>query len=59
MKIQLSGTIYEIGDLENSDNRGVRMDRENGETLQITGLTIEECKTLATQFAKAINIEIT
>lgn len=54
----LKGKIYEIGNLEGGDGRGMRLETD-GEEIAITGMTEEECRIAARWFGKEVSITIT
>lgn len=53
----LKGKLFEVGDLEGATGRGIRME-SNGETIEITGLTQDECREAAQSFGDVLTVTI-
>lgn len=53
----LIGKLFEVGDLENGPGRGIRLGL-NGETVEITGMTEEECREVAKSLGEWVTVEI-
>ena len=53
----LKGKLFEVGDLEGATGRGIRLE-SNGETIEITGLTQDECRKAAESFGEYLVITI-
>ena len=55
--MEIKGMMVEIGNLENSCGRGIRIET-NGEFLEVTGLSEEQCMQVGKWFARDIVITI-
>ena len=53
----LRGRIYEIGNLEGGDGRGMRLEAD-GEEITIAGMTEDECRIAAQWYGKEVSITI-
>jgi hypothetical protein len=53
----LKGKIYEIGNLEGGDGRGMRLEAD-GEEIAITGMTEDECRIAAQWYGQEVSITI-
>ncbi len=55
--MQLCGKLYEIGMLEGSGARGIRVE-SNGETVELSGMTVAELKSIAGLWGEQVTITI-
>lgn len=57
--MEISGRLYEIGSLDGMEVPGLRLELNDGSTLQVTGLTEEQCRELSPKYGMTINVTIT
>lgn len=58
--MKIKGTLIEIGnilDIGANSGRGLRL-QSDGEIIELTGLTEEECRTISNQLGKNLTISI-
>lgn len=55
--MQLCGKLYEIGELEGSGARGIRIE-SNGETVELSGMTTDELKSIAGLWGEQVKITV-
>lgn len=55
--MKLCGKLYEIGDLDGTGARGIRIE-SNGETIELTGMTQDELRTIAHLWGERITITV-
>ena len=53
----LKGNLYEVGNLEDSSCRGVRIEREGG-VIEITGLSENECREIGKSLWDIVTVTI-
>ena len=51
------GKLYEVGNLEHSSGRGIRIESA-GETIEITGLSEDECREAAKSWGDIVTVTI-
>lgn len=57
LKITLTGTLCEVGQLENEDGaHGIRIARDNGTFITIKGMPLDEVRTLAGLFLEVVAV---
>lgn len=59
--LTINGKIFEIGTLETEggrSSRGIRLEKNDGETIELTGLTEDECREFAKLLGAVVSMTI-